>query len=74
MTINETVRTVPYMKSERFEIRWPPDLLERVDAWRQSQAIKRPRAAAVRYLVERALDGAYKPKRNTPKNQMEEVT
>jgi len=62
------------MKSERFEIRWPLDLLERVDAWRLSQTIKPPRAAAVRFLVERALGGDERPELNAPKNQTEEVT
>ena len=34
----------------------PPELIDRVDAWRYRQPGPPPRAAAIRWLVEQALD------------------
>lgn len=44
------------MLTERFEVRWPPDLIERIDRWRNSQPIVPTRAAAIRRLIEVALN------------------
>ena len=43
------------MKSERFEMRVPQDLLQRVDAWRREQPDLPPRAEAIRRLLHAAL-------------------
>ena len=34
----------------------PRDLRDRIDAWRNSQAVPPSRAAAIRYLIERGLE------------------
>jgi len=44
------------MKGERFEIRFPQELLERIDRWRDRQTISPTRAAAIRYLIESRLN------------------
>lgn len=42
-------------------MRWPQDLLARVDAWIAGQQVPPPRASAVRHLIELGLDAATKP-------------
>ena len=49
-------------KSERFEMRLDPLLLDRVDAWRESQGERPSRAEAIRQLVESALVTSSQPK------------
>lgn len=43
------------MKGERFEMRFPQALLERIDDWRERQTVVPARAAAIRYLIESRL-------------------
>lgn len=42
-------------KTERFEMRLDPKLLERIDGWRREQSDIPSRAEAIRRLVELAL-------------------
>ncbi len=51
-------------KSERFEMRLDPDLLERVDGWRRKEQDFPSRAESIRRLIERGLeqDGGKHPK------------
>ena len=42
-------------KTERFEMRWEAEMLERVDEWRRQQKDLPSRAEAIRRLVEMAL-------------------
>lgn len=43
------------LKTERFEMRLDPALVERVDAWREGKADDLSRAEAIRRLIEQAL-------------------
>ncbi len=43
------------MPTERFEMRYPPELLVRIDEWRRIQPDLPPRAEAIRRLVELGL-------------------
>lgn len=49
-------------KSERFEMRLEPAVLDRLDEWRESQGGYVSRAEAVRSLVDRGLEQAKQPK------------
>ena len=49
------LRNMYGMQTERFEMRLPDALIQRIDRWRLAQPIVPSRAAAIRYLVERAL-------------------
>lgn len=40
----------------RLELRLPPDLLDKIERWRNSQPVPPTKAAAVRYLLEYAVD------------------
>jgi hypothetical protein len=44
------------MLSERFEMRFSPELVEKIDQWRQAQPVPPSRAAAIRYLIESGLE------------------
>jgi hypothetical protein len=44
------------MLSERFEMRFNPELVEKIDQWRNAQPVPPSRAAAIRYLLEKALE------------------
>jgi uncharacterized protein len=44
-------------KTERFEMRFEPETLARIDAWREQQGGYPSRAEAIRFLVEAGLDG-----------------
>jgi hypothetical protein len=46
---------MPGMRENRFEMLIAPELLARVDEWRQRQTVPPTRAAAMRYLIERGL-------------------
>jgi hypothetical protein len=48
------------MKTERFEMRWPAELLAQVDEWRGQQPVLPPRAAAIRRLIEIGLEAVQK--------------
>jgi hypothetical protein len=43
------------MLSERFELRFSPDLLRQIDNWRRQQSNLPTRAEAIRRLIERGL-------------------
>jgi hypothetical protein len=43
------------MKSDRFEMRAPPDLLKRIDEWRREQPDIPNRSEAIRRLIEAGL-------------------
>jgi hypothetical protein len=43
------------MLSERFEMRFAPELVEKIDRWRNAQTVPPSRAAAIRYLIEESL-------------------
>lgn len=47
------------MNDERFDFRIPRELLARVDDWRQRQTVPPTRAAAMRFLIEQGLSGAF---------------
>lgn len=53
------VRNNTDMKTERFEMRWPVELLAEIDRWREEQAVLPPRAAAIRRLIELGLEVAH---------------
>lgn len=42
-------------KSDRFEMRVPPDLIEKVDEWRAQQPGIPSRASAIRHMIETYL-------------------
>lgn len=44
------------METERFEMRAPRDWLAAIDEWRREQPVIPSRAAAIRYLVEYAIN------------------
>ena len=44
------------MLSERFEMRFNAELVEKIDQWRNTQPVPPSRAAAIRYLLEKALE------------------
>jgi uncharacterized protein DUF1778 len=46
---------MPVMRENRFEMLIPPELLTRVEEWRQGQTVPPTRAAAMRFLIERGL-------------------
>jgi uncharacterized protein len=43
------------MATERFEMRYPAELLAKIDEWRRQQPDLPPRAEAIRRLVEAGL-------------------
>ena len=45
------------MLTERFEMRFPPELVEQIDEWRRAQPTIPSRAEAIRRLIEQALRG-----------------
>jgi uncharacterized protein YfbU (UPF0304 family) len=53
-------------KTERFEMRFDPELLERIDQWRDEQEGYPSRAEAIRRLVEDGLERAKSPTRFQP--------
>jgi hypothetical protein len=63
-TVLECQRPYTYdavMATERFEMRYPPDLLKKIDEWCEQQPAPPSRAAAIRYLIELGLEHAKKP-------------
>jgi hypothetical protein len=51
------------MLTERFELRFSPELIKAIDAWRGRQADVPPRAAAIRRLIEAGLEASKKSKK-----------
>ena len=53
-------------KTERFEMRLDPEMIERIDRWRREQPDLPGRAEAMRRLVDKALaEPAKRPKKQT---------
>ena len=51
-------------KTERFEMRLDPEMIERIDQWRREQSDLPGRAEAIRRLVDKALPAlSKKPKK-----------
>ena len=48
------------MMTDRFELRLAPELLDRLEQWRQRQPAVPSKAAAVRYIIELGLTAAEK--------------
>jgi hypothetical protein len=44
------------MLTERFEMRFSPELIDKIDQWRETQPVPPSRAAAIRYLIETGLE------------------
>jgi hypothetical protein len=51
------------MLSERFELRFSPELLKLIDDWRRAQEDMPARAEAMRRLIETGLEASKKPKK-----------
>lgn len=45
----------------RMELRLPPDLLDRIERWRNQQPVPPTKAAAIRHIIEAGLDALDRP-------------
>lgn len=48
------------MLTSRFELRLAPELLDRIEQWRQGQPAAPSKAAAIRHIIELGLEAAEK--------------